>query len=93
MYGIVDVSGTGFGSSFGLPGGTIAFQHGVWGKDSDSKSSNFRELSNLVEAIKVSATTGALDDAELFVFTDNSTAEGAFYKGNSPNRKLFELVL
>jgi hypothetical protein len=27
------------------------------------------------------------------MFTDNSTAEGSYYKGNSPNRLLFKLVL
>ena len=30
---------------------------------------------------------------ELFIFTDNSTAENAFYKGSSNSRKLFELIL
>jgi hypothetical protein len=29
----------------------------------------------------------------VFLFTDNSTAEEAYYKGNSPSRLLFELVL
>ena len=31
--------------------------------------------------------------SELFIFTNNSAAEGAFYKVNSPSRLLFELVL
>jgi hypothetical protein len=30
--------------------------------------------------------------SELFVFTDNMAAEGAYYRGNSPNHHLFELV-
>jgi len=34
-----------------------------------------------------------LDDAELFVFTDNQVFEGTFYKGHSGNIKLDGLVL
>ena len=34
-----------------------------------------------------------LDDGEVFMFTDNSTAEGAFSKGTSPSPKLCGLVL
>jgi hypothetical protein len=34
-----------------------------------------------------------LSGHELFVFTDNSTAEAAFWKGSLTSRKLFELVL
>jgi len=30
-----------------------------------------------------------LADSELFVFTDNSAAEGAFYKGTSSSRGLY----
>ena len=29
----------------------------------------------------------------MFLFTDNSTAEAVFYKGNSTSRPLFELML
>ena len=36
--------------------------------------------------------SGTLDDVELFLFTDNTTAEYAYYKGNSSNKDLFELV-
>jgi hypothetical protein len=32
-------------------------------------------------------------DAEVFLFTDNTTAEGCFYKGNSPSKLLFHLIL
>jgi hypothetical protein len=47
----------------------------------------------LVAAIKEGLATGHLVNTELFLFTDNSTSEGAFYKGNSPSRPLFDLVL
>lgn len=53
----------------------------------------FAKLNNLVSAIEEGITTGHLQNTELFLFTDNSSAEGAFYKGNSPSRPLFELIL
>jgi len=31
--------------------------------------------------------------SSVFIFTENSTAEGAYYKGNTPSRTLFELIL
>jgi hypothetical protein len=34
-----------------------------------------------------------LGGMELFLFTDNSTAEAAFWKGHSKSRKLFEIAL
>jgi hypothetical protein len=34
-----------------------------------------------------------LQDAELFVFTDNEVFEGTFYKGHSHSPKLNDLVL
>jgi hypothetical protein len=36
---------------------------------------------------------GKLRNAELFMFTDSSTAEAAYHKGSSSNKKLFELAL
>jgi len=56
-------------------------------------SSNYRELRNLVDAVEAGVASGDLADAELFVFTDNSTAEGAYSKGNTDSPLLFDLVL
>jgi hypothetical protein len=36
---------------------------------------------------------GDLDNAEVFVSMDNSTAESSFFKGSSTSRRLFALVL
>jgi len=93
IYGFVDASGSGLGSSFLLPPNTLWFRHGVWGRDADSMSSNYRELRNLVDAVEAGVASGDLADAELFVFTDNSTAEGAYSKGNTDSPLLFDLVL
>ncbi len=92
VYGFVDASGAGFGSSLLLPTGNIAYRQGVWGRDTDSASSNYRELCNLVETIEEGCASGSLRNCEVFLCTDNSVAEGAFYRGNSPSRVLFELV-
>ena len=50
-------------------------------------------MSNLVTTVEEGVGDGSLLGSELFIFTDNSAAEGAFYKGNLPSRLLFELVL
>lgn len=90
MFG--DASGTGFGSSL-LVHKTIHFTYGQWVASNSRESSNFRELQNLVNAIKEAHGEGLLNKTELFVFTDNITAESAFFKGTSSSRKLFDLIL
>jgi len=92
-YGFGDASGDGFGNTTLLPDGTTSFRHGSWGSDGDGTSSNFRELLNLVTALEEGVCTGELRHLETFIFTDNTTAEGCFYKGNSPSRTLFQLIL
>jgi len=93
IYGFVDASLAGHGSSFSLPDGMLLFRHGLWGRDTDSLSSNFRELCNLVESVEEAVQLGELSGSELFIFTDNTTAEGRYYRGNSDNRILFSLIL
>jgi hypothetical protein len=39
------------------------------------------------------AELGKIDGAELFLFTDNSTAESAFHNGTSSSPTLFGLVV
>jgi hypothetical protein len=93
IYGFVDASLAGHGSSFSLPDGMLLFRHGLWGRDTDSLSSNFRELCNLVESVEEAVQLGELSGSELFIFTDNTTAEGGYYRGNSDNQILFSLIL
>jgi len=92
LYGFVDASSSGFGSSFTTPSGTY-YSYGIWGKDHEGDSSNYRELNNLVTTIEALLADGTLVGAETFVFTDNFTAESAFYKGNTSSKTLFDLVL
>ena len=91
-YGFGDASGGGFGSSIALSKG-LRVRHGIWGRDSNKLSSNYKELSNLVEAVEAEVETGSLRGSELFLFTDNAVAENCFFKGTSQSRLLFNLIL
>jgi hypothetical protein len=92
LYGFADASGTGFGSTI-LGEDGIAYRIGTWESDVDDDSSNFREFENVVCALEDESRQGNLDDAIVFLCTDNSTVEAGLAKGNSSSRKLFELVL
>lgn len=92
VYGFGDASGKGFGSTFTV-GERLFFSHGQWEDGYDEESSNYRELYNLVLAIEHAQESGFLTDAELFMFTDNTTAELAFYRGTSSTPALFDLAL
>jgi hypothetical protein len=98
LYGFGDASGAGFGASWSSrvvgseePTGA-SYRFGRWGKEGDGTSSNFRELRNLVDTLDELGNQGELEGAEVFIFTDNTTAEAAFSRGSSSSRTLFELV-
>ena len=93
IVGFGDASGTGFGSSW-KKGKGISFRFGTWGDDIANESSNLRELQNLVDTLEeMEKQDNGLNGFEVFLFTDNSTAENAFFNGSSKSMKLFELVL
>jgi hypothetical protein len=71
----------------------LLYRYGIWDGDDEDHSSNWRELTNLVETLEDEATAGRLQGCEIFMFTDNSTAEAAFFRGTSSSERLFELVL
>jgi hypothetical protein len=92
-YGFGDASKTGFGASIQI-GKEIQYQYGQWTSEaSESTSSNWKELSNLVDSLDEILTNNDLRGCEMFMFTDNSTAEAAYWKGTSHSQKLFDLVL
>ena len=90
-----DASGEGFGSSMWLYGSNdVDTEHGLWTREYGARSSNFRELYNLILRLESLVTSGRLKvGTEVFLFTDNATSEAAFYRGTSSSRLLFELVL
>ena len=91
FYGFGDASGSGFGSTLVI-NLEIVFHHGQWVDKIEKESSNYRELTNLVFAIEEAYAAGLLRERE-FMFTDNTIAEAAFYKGMSSSQKLFDLIL
>ena len=91
QYGFGDASGSGFGATWESKDG-VKFRFGVWGSDNAGRSSNYRELRNLVETIETMGKEGELTGIEMYFFTDNSTAEKAYYKGSSTSEALHELV-
>jgi hypothetical protein len=92
VYSFGDASGIGFGSSFKVQD-EIHYTSGQWNEEHGQKSSNFRELANLTYCLEKAHTDGLLCNSEAFIFTDNSTAEAAFFKGTSKSKDLFELTL
>jgi hypothetical protein len=92
-YGFGDASGCGFGATIQI-GNEIVYEYGQWSSEvTETKSSNWRELNNLVEALERIVKEYDLSGSEIFIFTDNTTAEAAFWKGTSKSKTLFELVL
>ena len=85
VYGFGDASGRGFGTGVKIEG-ELFYRYGEWCSEVAERSSNYRELYNLVLGIQELAGKGKLSGVEMFIFTDNSTAEGAFFRGTSSNK-------
>jgi hypothetical protein len=92
-YGFGDASGCGFGATIQI-GDEILYEYGQWSTEvTETKSSNWRELNNLVETLERVVKEYELAGSKIFIFTDNTTAEAAFWKGTSRSKTLFELIL
>lgn len=78
-YGFGDASGTGLGSSL-VVCDTLTVLQGVWGCRKAAASSNFQELTNLMDTLESGHASGLQRDTEFFLFTDNSTAESVYFK-------------
>eukprot|EP00978_Attheya_sp_CCMP212_P043723 scaffold290114_cov35-Attheya_sp.AAC.1 len=82
-----------FGASVQI-GERIHYEYGQWSSEvSERTSSNWKELANLVEAVDRICLSHDLRGFEFFIFTDNTTAERAYWKGTSRSETLFNLVL
>jgi hypothetical protein len=91
-YGAADASGEGFGSSLHPLGMAPLLRQGFWCTEASEQSSNWRELRNLVDAVKHECIIGRLAGRELWLATDNSTAAAAYHHRTSTSRALHELV-
>lgn len=92
MYGFGDASGQGFGCGIQVDE-RFHYRFGNWSTSESEKSSNCKELNNLVLGLESWAKEKLIDHREIFLFTDNTTAEGEYYRGTSTNIVLFGLVL
>jgi hypothetical protein len=92
FYGFGDASSSGFGASIACPDG-LHTQYRIWPSDIEDKSSNYCKLKNLVNTTEEELKVGYLKDSELWLFTDNSTAESCFHKGSSSSKALHNLVV
>ena len=82
-YGLGYASKGGFGSGLSMPKegsygmedvpGRLHVRHGVWCEEHRSKSSNNRELRNMVDV-----EADNMEGVEIFFLTDNSVAEAMY---------------
>ena len=92
VYGFVDASGSGFGSTMCIKG-KIKYRIGTWSSNEDKNSSNWREFENLVCEVKQAGERGWLEATTVVLATDNQVVEACLHKGNSSSQKLFNLVV
>ena len=86
IYGFVDASGSGFGSTL-LIKGNVKYRIGTWSNKEDQNSSNWREFENLVCEVEQAREKGWLSNSLLLLATDNQVVESCLYKGNSSSPK------
>ena len=91
-YGFGDASGGGGGSGIEYRK-KLRLRFCVWCSEISEQSSNYREFLNLVMGLEAEHREGRLDGVEIFLFTDNMVAEGAYYKGSAKTKHLHGLVL
>jgi hypothetical protein len=92
LYGVGDASDSGFGWWIDFGDG-VRYELGEWCDKIQEASSNYRELQNLENAMLRVAQEGRLDGCEVFLYTDNQTSEGSYFRGTAKNRALFELIV
>jgi hypothetical protein len=92
VYAFGDASGSGFGGMT-LAHDQVSFYSGQWDEEHSKQSSNHRELENLVIKLENDFAQGVLENTEVFIFTDSSTAEATYFKCTSKSQLLFNLIL
>jgi hypothetical protein len=102
FYGFGDALAVGHASNFQgfrrgkgevKAGDWIHYRYVHWCDEVSEASLNYRELLNLVESLEAQVKEGTIRGAEVSLFTDNSTAEAVFFKGNSLSKTMFKLML
>ena len=91
LYLAGDASGRGFGAAM-WDEDKVVYSAGSWSRDCGGESSNWREAENLTRKVEEMAAKGILTEKELWIFTDNWTYEGTFFKGYSTSEKLTGII-
>ena len=91
FFVIGDASGKAKGSAVVEQYG-VDYESGAWNLEWRLKSSNCREAENITDRLERLVREGSLQNHEVFLITDNSAFEGAYYKGHSPSRELSDIV-
>mmetsp|Transcript_18229 Transcript_18229/g.45121 ORF Transcript_18229/g.45121 Transcript_18229/m.45121 type:complete len:1319 (-) Transcript_18229:2184-6140(-) len=92
IYCFGDASSSGFGITLEVDG-IVYYEYGQWNEKAEKRSSNWREATNLLEGLRRAIKAHRLQGLELFIFTDNTTAESTFWKGSSRDEALSYVVL
>jgi hypothetical protein len=92
IYGFGDASGSGLGSTFTCGAG-FTFRIGVWGQLNNLNPPTGRSLPMSLKPLKRKERQAAWNQAEIFMFTDNSTVESCAEKGSSSSKKLLRLIV
>ena len=71
----------------------MRIRRGFWCTEISERLSNYREFHNLLDSIQDLHAKIGLKGAVVYLFTDNSTGEGVYYRGTSSSPLLFELML
>eukprot|EP00956_Cyclotella_meneghiniana_P043382 scaffold267197_cov149-Cyclotella_meneghiniana.AAC.1 len=87
-----DASGDGFSSAL-WDAQDVEVEAGNYVYSLREESSNYREGDNLTTRMELLEKQGKLAGKEVFIFTDNMSFEGCFYKGHSVSEKLSDIIL
>jgi hypothetical protein len=91
FFVIGDASGLGKGVAVVEQYG-VDYESGPWRMRWRKKSSSVREAENLTDRVERLVKDELLFEHEVFVMTENTALEGAYYKGHSPSEKLNDIV-
>jgi hypothetical protein len=93
LYSFGDASGEGFGNTSWEKREGTDYRVGIWGVEGEDSTSNWRESKNLACYLETKGAKGELTGKEVFIFTDNTTAESISHKGSSSAPLLFDIVV
>jgi hypothetical protein len=88
IYCYGDTSGSGFGWCIYFGDG-VRYELGEWCERIQEATSTYRELRNLVNDMVRAVQEGRLEGCEVFLYTENQTAEGAYCKGTAKSQPPF----